>query len=225
MDKVLIIIQARMASTRLPGKILMPLGDVTLLECLIHNLQKGEIQKEIIIATSKSSENDKLELFLKEKGIQCFRGSEDDVLSRFIAISKESDVKYIVRATADDPLMSGECLDILIKESEKNGYDYAFMKGLPIGVSPEVIRRENFLRLEGMSDLTNRDKEHVTIYFKEHPENFKIGYVVAPSKYYFPELSMTIDTMGQYKEMCCLYTKYGIELSLETAIKELNEKK
>lgn len=223
MQTVLVIIQARMGSTRLPGKILMPLGNSTIIECLIHNLTSDKYDIQYIVATSTNAENDKLEEFLKSRGIAYFRGAENDVLSRFIEIASKSNVDYIVRATADDPLMSGECLDILIDEMDRNKFDYTFMTGLPIGVSPEVIRKECFDRLKAIDDLSDRDREHVTIYLKEHPELFKIGYIEAPEKYKYPTLSMTIDTIEQYNKMKKLYDTYGIELSLAKAIDEINE--
>jgi spore coat polysaccharide biosynthesis protein SpsF len=118
--------------------------------------------------------------------------------------------------------MSGECMDILVSEMEKNGYDYAFMNGLPIGVSPEVVRRNCFDKISQNTELSDRDKEHVTIYFKEHPDEYNIGYVEAPTKYYYPNLSLTIDTEEQYLQIKELYDKHGCRMTLEKALGELN---
>ena len=100
-----IIIQARMGSTRLPGKILKPFyGGKTLLETLLDDLHKVEGAK-VIVATSVNENNDKLVTFLKEKGELVFRGSENDVLDRFIKAAEINDVDGIVRICSDNPFM------------------------------------------------------------------------------------------------------------------------
>lgn len=101
-----IIVQARMGSTRLPGKILKQFyGDKTLLETLLENLHKVQGSK-VIVATSVNENNDQLERFLTEKGELVFRGSENDVLDRFIKAAEANNVDGIVRICSDNPFMS-----------------------------------------------------------------------------------------------------------------------
>lgn len=219
MYKILVVIQARMGSTRLPGKILMPLHGQPLLLCLIDSLKQSRYDCEFVVATSDKAENNRLENFLRENGIKCYRGSENDVLSRFTDIVCKFKPDIVVRATADDPLMSGECLDILIDELVKNHYDYVFMKNLPIGISPEVIRAKCFEKILEVQDLSPRDREHVTLYFKEHPELFRVKYVDAPVEYRHPEMSFTVDTEEDYKKMERLYGQYGKDISLRRVLR------
>jgi spore coat polysaccharide biosynthesis protein SpsF len=109
--KVAFIIQARMQSTRLPGKILMPLpvgSNVPLLGRIVETLKISNTNHSIIVATSTNPENNLLETFCKENNVACFRGSEDDVLSRFIDIVKNTDYDLIVRLTADNPFVDAK---------------------------------------------------------------------------------------------------------------------
>lgn len=109
-----IIIQARLGSTRLPGKILKDFyGGKTLLETVIENLKKTGAK--IIVATSVNPNNDKLETFLKERNITVFRGSEDDVLSRFIEAAEANGVDGIVRICSDNPFWIGTEWQTLLK--------------------------------------------------------------------------------------------------------------
>ena len=118
-----IIIQARMGSTRLPGKILKKFyGEDTLLETLLNNLHKVGVK--VIVATSVNENNDDLEVFLKEKGELVYRGSENDVLDRFIKAAEENQVDGIVRICSDNPFMDWHGVAQLIEKAKNSNADY-----------------------------------------------------------------------------------------------------
>lgn len=113
-----IIVQARMGSTRLPGKILKPFYDgKTLLETLLDNLHKVADAK-VIVATSVNENNDELEVFLKEKRELVFRGSENDVLDRYIKAAEVNSVDGIVRICSDNPFMDWHGVEQLVEKAK-----------------------------------------------------------------------------------------------------------
>lgn len=225
MRNILIIVQARMGSTRLPGKILMDLAGKPLLIRLIEGLSTSTHNVKLIVATSINPENDKLIEVLDEYNIMHYRGSENDVLSRFIDSVKIYEPDIVVRATADDPLMSSECMDILIDNLIENDLDYTFMLGAPLGISVEVINANVFLQLEQENDLTEKDKEHVTTYIKSHPDKFKIKYLNALRKFNYPDLSFTVDTIEEFNYIQDIYNRFGEKTNLQKAIQfTINEK-
>lgn len=136
-----IIIQARMGSTRLPGKILKPFyGGKTLLETLLDDLHKVEGAK-VIVATSVNENNDKLVTFLKEKGELVFRGSENDVLDRFIKAAEINDVDGIVRICSDNPFMDWHGVAQLVEKAKTSTADYI---GFCINDKPSILTHFGF---------------------------------------------------------------------------------
>ena len=181
-----IIIQARLGSTRLPGKILKQFyGDKTLLETVISNLQKVGGTK-IIVATSVNPNNDKLESFLKERNIMVFRGSEDDVLSRFIGAAVTNGVDGIVRICSDNPFLDWHGVAELIEKAKTSNADYI---GYRINNTPSIKTHFGFwgeyVTLKALMRVaaTTDDKpahEHVTIHIYSHPDEYKCEWIECP---------------------------------------------
>ena len=221
MKRILIVIQARMGSTRLPGKVLKELYGRPLILRLIDNLSQSKHKHKLVVATSKNSENDVLEEVLKKNGVSIFRGAENDVLSRFTELTTIYNPDVIVRATADNPFMSSECMDILIDYLVDNNLDYTFMKDIPIGVSVEVVKATILTSLEKNYELSDLDREHVTYYITHHPKKFKVSYLDAIPQYKYPEMSLTIDNEEEFRMIDSIYEKYGNFTNLNSAIEFL----
>lgn len=180
-----IIIQARLGSTRLPGKILKQFyGCETLLETVINNLQKTGAK--IIVATSVNPNNDKLEIFLEERNIIVYRGSEDDVLSRFIGAAEENGVDGVVRICSDNPFLDWHGVATLIEKAKFSDADYI---GYHINNTPSIKTHfgfwGEFVTLNALKRVaaTTDEKtahEHVTIYIYTHPEEFKCEWIDCP---------------------------------------------
>lgn len=167
------IIQARMKSTRLPGKILLPLPfnqGKPLLKWITDVLKKSKYEKQIIIATSENPENDVLENFCLQEQIEVFRGEEQNVLSRFISIIKTHHFDVIVRLTADNPIVDLDLLENAIEQHVQLGKDYTKTEGLPIGMNFEIINPLALLRLD-TNQLSEQDKEHVTLSIRNFSTN------------------------------------------------------
>lgn len=182
-----IIIQARLGSTRLPRKILKQFyGGKTLLETVIANLQRVEGAK-VIVATSVNPNNDELESFLKERGITVFRGSEDDVLSRFIGAAEDNNVDGIIRICSDNPFLDWHCVAALIERAKTSDADYI---GYRINDTPSIKTHfgfwGEFVTLKALKRVaaTTDEKpahEHVTIHIYTHPDEYKCEWIECPS--------------------------------------------
>lgn len=181
-----IIIQARLGSTRLPRKILKEFyGGKTLLETVISNLQKVPGAK-IIVATSVNPNNDELEAFLKERNITVFRGSEDDVLSRFIGAAGANGIDGIVRICSDNPFLDWHGVSALIEKAKTSGADYISYK---INNTPSIKTHFGFwgeyVTLDALKRVaaTTDEKpahEHVTIHLYTHPDEYKCEWIECP---------------------------------------------
>jgi len=167
--KTAIIVQARMGSTRLPGKIMKKILDRPMIEFLLKRISKSEMTDDIIVATSDREENKKLINFLKLKKIKYFIGDENDVLSRYYNAAKKYNINNIVRVTADCPLIDPTIIDSTIKTYLNDNVDYTsniFPRSFPKGFDTEVF---SFNSLEKAFNETSclYDREHVTPYIRE----------------------------------------------------------
>jgi spore coat polysaccharide biosynthesis protein SpsF len=197
--KVAFIIQARMQSTRLPGKILMPLPlgiGKPLLSWIIDEVKKSKYKHEIIIATSVNPANDVLVSFCEQNNVSYFRGDEEDVLSRFTAIAKKGAYDCIVRLTADNPILDCTILDEILSHHFNEANDYTNTDGLPTGMNFEVISTATLLDLENHS-LTVADREHVTLFVKNSCK-YSIGVYKPTLNPLLKTLRLTVDYPSDY---------------------------
>ena len=203
--RVVIFIQARMGSSRLPGKVMKDICGKPQIQHVIDNVSRSRFASEIVVLTSTNSNNNPLKEYLTDKHIIWFEGSETDVLDRFINAGKEYDADIIVRVTADNPLCNAECIDKMIESHIQRNADYTVMKGLPVGIAGEVVNYNALEKVYSSADVTDRDKEHVTIYVYEHPNKFKINYIPAPLKYNYPDMYLTVDTKEDFDRMSGIF--------------------
>ncbi len=193
-NSVACIIQARMSSSRLPGKTLIPIpisGSKPLLLWIIEELRKSKYRPEIIIATSLNKENDVLEEFCSNHNVQCYRGDEDDVLSRFIEIIKEKKPFTIVRLTADNPLVDVKVLDETIAYHLEQQNDYTKTDNLPLGMNFEVVAARVILETT-TAELSKAEKEHVTLFIRNR-RNYKKQTYHPSINSDLKELRLTVD--------------------------------
>ena len=209
-----IIIQARMGSTRLPGKILKPFyGGKTLLETLLENLHKVNGVK-VIVATSVNENNDQLETFLRERNELVYRGSENDVLDRFIKAAEEHNIEGIVRICSDNPFMDWHGVAKLVEKAKTSDADYI---GFRINEKPSILTHFGFWgeyvtlnalkRVYSTTDLGTPAHEHVTFHVYKHPEEYKCEWIAGPD---FLEgrddIRLTIDTPDDLQNALKVYS-------------------
>lgn len=170
------IIQARMGSVRLPGKVLKKLADSSLLEFQVDRIKKAKNVDIIIVATTTESSDDAIENFCNEKGIQCFRGSENDVLSRYYDCAKDNEIDTIVRLTADCPLIDPIIIDNVVDLYLQKEVDYASntvppeTSLWPDGTDVEVFSF-NVLKRAYIESTSTEDREHVTFFFWKNKDS------------------------------------------------------
>lgn len=172
-----IIIQARIGSSRLPGKILRNYKNYNLLKVLIQRLNKSKKVKNIIIATTKQKEDDRVVKFCLDNSLNYFRGSKNNVLNRYYKASRKYKVKNIIRITSDCPLIDPVILDKMILEFKKKRLDYLSNtypepSTYPDGMDIEIFTYRS-LQLANKYAKTKSEKEHVTAYIRRQ-KRFKI---------------------------------------------------
>lgn len=200
MKKIGVIIQARMGSTRLPGKVLLKITEEkTMLEYMVERVAKSRKVDKIIIATSSNQSDDSIHDFCKSKNIDCFRGDENDVLARYYLCAKENNLDIIVRLTADCPLIDHEIIDLCIENYLNNDFDYYAnacppkLSKYPDGTDVEVFNF-NLLGETYKNAKDKHDREHVTFYMWKYDNGYKTG--ILDSKFNLSNLRYTVD----YKE-------------------------
>ncbi len=224
--KIGIIIQARMGSNRLPGKILKDIGDKKLLEHIIFRLSKLKSKVDIIIATTNLNKDDVVETFCEERNIICFRGSEENVLERYYLCATKQGFEHIVRLTGDNPFLDIEELDNLINLhiNSKSDYSRSFAV-LPKGVGSEIFNYES-LRISYELGHKSNHIEHVNEYIEENESDFEISELKVDKSKNRPDISLTVDTIDDYKKACYIMencsneyitTKEAIDLCLQYA--------
>jgi spore coat polysaccharide biosynthesis protein SpsF len=224
--KIGIIIQARMGSVRLPGKVLCEVGDRALLGHVIGRLGLLRHRANIIVATSDQPQDDAIAKFCKTLAVKCFRGSEQDVLARYYSCARQYEFEHIVRLTADNPFTDIVELDSLIDLHlhDANSYTHSYGQ-LPVGVGAEIFSFEALKRSWREADVPHH-REHVNEYFLENPAIFKTGALNVPVAKSNPSLRLTIDTkedwskandLLQHADGKWLMTEQLIELCLRSA--------
>lgn len=188
------IIQARMGSSRAPGKISHALGDERMLEYQIRRLQAGGIE-DIIVATTDRDRDDLTEAMAVAAGVPCFRGSEDDVMGRYLACAEAFDVDHIVRVGGDDPLIDPAGVKYLIAEQAATGTDLVYAShpgGWIYGTAGELVSRAALLRASELTD-DPLDREHVVSFLKKTSAFCRIPSAPPQASQIRPDIYLSVD--------------------------------
>lgn len=173
----LAVLQARMTSSRLPGKVLMPILGVPMLLRQIERVSRSRNIDKLVVATSDTASDDAIVHLCRSRNLACYRGSLDDVLDRFYRVSLMHPSEYIVRLTADCPLADPAVIDAVVRFCEQGCYDYAsntIEPTFPDGLDVEVVRT-NCLHEAWKEAILPSEREHVTPFIHRRPMRFKIG--------------------------------------------------
>ena len=172
------IIQARMGSSRLPGKTLIKLDESrSTLDFVVNQLSFSTLIDKTIIATTSLEQDDIIEKNAKTLGIDCFRGSSDDVLDRYYHCAKKFQINTIVRITSDCPLIDPQIVDAVIRKYQHEDYDYVtntLNRSYPIGTDVEIFSFE-ILEKTWQKAILPSEREHVTLFIKNKKLDFKLG--------------------------------------------------
>jgi len=196
--KVGIILQARMGSSRLPGKVLMPFGKTTLLGWILKRLE--HLPWPVVVATSSEDQDKQISAYCRELGVPSFSGSELDVLDRYYQCALTYGFDHIVRLTGDNPFPDTEELVLMVNHQISHENDYTHNIGvLPVGIGAEVFSFEALYESWKQGHQPHH-REHVNEYIIENPARFKTSYVAPPLQKQ-SGMQFTIDTASDYKRV------------------------
>lgn len=214
--KVLCIIQARMGSERLPGKVMKDLGGKPMIEHTLSRVAASDSVDQVVLATSDKPSEQVMVDYLKSKDWSVFCGDESNVLKRYVDCEARFGGDIIIRITGDCPFIDSDIIDIVVKYFNINDYDYvrldvpdSFIRGFDV----EVFSKEAMLRVYEKTKSIEGDspfKEHVTLYMYRHPEEFKVGYVKGSEKYQ-KDYRLCVDTKEDYELVKNIYEHFNNE--------------
>lgn len=229
-----------MGSERLPGKVLKKINEKPLIDYTISRLKKSKYINKVILATSNLLKDNELEKYALKNNIECFRGSEDNVLERYVKATEKYKGDIILRVTGDCPLIDWQIVDIAIREFLDNGYDYlrldvpeTFIRGFDVEIlTREALEKTYFLVSQISKGNLTRFHEHVTLYIYENKDKFNVGYLKG-NKEFIRDYRLCVDTLEDFKvveniilninEKELLYKNIITYLDLNRDIAELNK--
>lgn len=229
--KVICIVQARMSSTRLPGKSMALINKKPCIERVISRIKRSALLDEIWLACSSDKKDDVLESFIKGFGIKCYRGSLHDVLSRYVEISKFTKADYIVRITGDCPLVDPELIDKAVLKIINNNLDYVsntINRTFPDGIDVEVFSYNALMQ----ADINSQSlflREHVTPYISGKVKNkssigcFKRKQFINETDYSY--IRLTLDRKEDLKLLNIVYRELEDDCSWKDVVEFLLKQK
>jgi len=206
--KITAIIQARMGSTRLPGKVLVDLAGETVLARVVRRMQRANLIDTVLIATTVSPSDDRIVDEASRLNVDCFRGSEEDVLDRYWQASQKTLADAVVRVTSDCPLIDPSLVDATIQLFLDQQADYASnctSRAYPRGLDVEICTVK-VLRRAWEDAREPYEREHVTPFFYEHPELFRLAEL--KSKIDYSSHRWTLDTPDDLKLVRAIYEHF-----------------
>lgn len=222
------IVQARMGSERLPEKVMKSLEGKPMIEYVLNRLSRSHYLDQVVLATSVNEENDPLFEFVEQLGFPVFRGSEEDVMGRYIAAAKEYGADYVVRVTGDCPLIDPMIVDYVISYYKINDFDFVkldvpdtFIRGFDTEICSLKILEDAYEKAKREGDT--KYLEHVTYYLYTHPEEYRIGTVLGESLHRRP-YRLCVDTKEDFRLLEEIYRHFGrIDVEAKEVIAFLDE--
>lgn len=205
--KVLCIVQARMGSERLPGKVMKEINGQPMISYTLNSLKKSKYIDEIVLATSTQEINNPLAEYVKKNNFEVFRSdNEENVLERYKLASDKYNGDIIIRVTGDCPLINPIIADHVITKFLMYDYDYVrldvpdtFQRGFDVEVFSKVALDKVYNKVCSKENINNEDyapfREHVTYYIYNHQDEFRVGYVKGEGKYLEnKKINLSVDT-------------------------------
>lgn len=208
-SSVVVIVQARVGSTRLPRKVLRPLAGKPMLERELERIKKAKRIDAFVLATTQKPEDDVIVEIAKRAGFACFRGSESDVLDRYYQAAKGAKAEVIVRVTGDCPLHDPEVVDLVVDRFLEKGVDYAKTpENYPEGLDTEVF---SFAALETAWKEAKlpSEREHVTPFIRNHPDRFRIDVPWKSGDPDHAHYHWSVDTEQDLRFVEAIYEHFG----------------
>lgn len=202
-----VIIQARLDSTRLPRKVLLPINEKALICHIVERVSLAESVRNIIIATTEDSFGPLRNALAHYPQVKFYVGSKSNVLERYYMAARMYQSRVVVRATGDNPLVCPDFLDRAVELHLDSEADLTHYLGIPLGTGVEVISLEALRMAYDMASL-RYDKEHVTPYIYKNPSTFRIMEPSATGLFYTPDYMVTVDTQADLDKVRNIFQVY-----------------
>ncbi len=215
--RTMLILQARMGSTRLPGKSLLPLAGAPLVARIIERVKRCRRVDGIVVATTQKSEDDVLERLARQDGVDVFRGSEDDLVDRYYQAAVTFHAEVVARLPADNPVPEPGEIDRIIAYHLTGQSDFSSNlaevhgNGYPNGIGAEVFNLETLEQVwRTCGDPREREHPHLNFYdYASHrdvnPAVYRVGTLECPPAFRRPDLVLDVNTPEEYEFMAALY--------------------
>ncbi|MEK6794851.1 MAG: NTP transferase domain-containing protein [Spirochaetota bacterium] len=208
-DRTVVVLAARINSRRLPRKMLLPINRRPLIEMLIRRLKRSKEVDEIVLATTRATYPHVRDV-IERMGISFFIGSETDVLGRYYRAAKRAHAGIVVRATGDNPLVSPEAIDMIVRYHRRHHPDLSHYLGLPLGTGVEVISFPALARAHREAkDAFSR--EHITQHMYRNRDRYSVREPRAPRRFCRDDLSLTVDTENDYRTVSRIFRHFGAD--------------
>lgn len=205
--KTVATIEARMNSSRLPGKVMLPILGKPALQLLVERLQRAKTVDEIVIATTTHQADAVIERLAAKLGVGCFRGSEEDVLDRVLQAAQGAKADVIVEITGDCPLLDPGMVDAVVQAHRTGQYDYvsnALGRALPLGLIVQAFATEVLAEV-ARTTQDPADREHVSLYIYEHPERFRLHALAMEEAEKHSDIRITLDTADDFALISAIF--------------------
>jgi spore coat polysaccharide biosynthesis protein SpsF len=203
-------IEARMTSTRLQGKVLMPCVGRPMLELMVERIRRSRYIDAIVVATTINATDDPIVELVQRLGIRFYRGSEFDVAGRVTSAMQQAKADIVVQLTADCPIIDPEIIDQLVRIYSANEFDHvsntilrSYPDGLDVQVASLAILEQCYAWCE-----TDEDREHLFYTIRKHRDKITTFQVLAPPELCWPQWRWTLDTMDDYHRICRIYEHF-----------------
>jgi spore coat polysaccharide biosynthesis protein SpsF len=223
LPEIPIVLQARMGSSRLPGKVMRPMAGRPLIAHCIHRLAAAGVGP-VILATTTRPDDDILAAFGRSLGLRVVRGPVDDVLQRFVLAADYLDARFLIRATGDNPAVDIEAPRRVAEALLAQGADHAVDAGLPCGATVEGVRIAALYQAAAQAS-DPYDREHVTPFLYRNPARFVAIAVPAAAALQRPELRLTVDTAADFDFVERVLERAGSMAPLGDLVKAADELK
>lgn len=187
-----IVLLARLASSRLPGKALAPLGTRPILDHCLRRLAASRVGP-VVLATTTRPEDDALALVASSLGVPVYRGPARDVLRRTLEAAEAHGFDLVIRATGDNPAVDPDAPARVLAHLDAGGADYACEADLPVGAGVEAVTRTALARCAAEASAPD-DREHVTTLIKRESARYRVVHATAPVALRRPDIRLTVDT-------------------------------
>ena len=218
-EKVIAIVQARLASRRLPGKVLLPIGARSMLERVVERVLRMQRIDGVLVATSTAPEDDAIERLCRERGWACHRGAPEDVLDRCFRAAQSVQADHVVRIDADQPLLAWQECDRTVDLHLKTGADLTHNltsrgSNMPHGTGCEVFKVGALDRAH--SEAAERShREHPTEYLHAHPDRFHVVARRAPPELDRPHYRLGVELLDDLERVRAIQRRIGERVCVE----------